>query len=256
MERRIKTENVNLTLPASKVANFSFFQLETVTVTVAAGSPLRMETRWRFKRINARSIRCVSDRLIVSTRHRQSRWSLASIDEAGLKEASSLAERTLSDVDTHDTDHERIVIKPPLTIVFVADVGQDRDFRSPELDDYVCAHMQSPPYWFTALLRFSCNSQRRSMLDVAHYIRTQMLLYTMGYHVYCGLIPFSLPWRFWSNTSHPPEWILELESRSMLWTSRLVMTACYWVGSVLSISAPRNQYGSRRLQEKVDEERA
>ncbi|PPJ57988.1 hypothetical protein CBER1_11761 [Cercospora berteroae] len=256
MERRIKTETVNLTLPASNVANFSFFQLEAVTVTVPASSSSRMETRWRFKRIDARNIRRISDRLIVSTRRRESRRSLASIDEAGLKEASTVSQRTPADVDADDTNHDRIVIKSPVTIIFVAEMGQDRDFCDAELDDYICAHMHSPPDWFRVLLRFSCDAQKRFMLDVAHHIRTQTLLYDMGYHVYCGLIPFLMPWRFWSDTPHPPAWILNWELRSMLWTSRLVMVACYWVGSVLSIGVPRKEYVSGRLQEQVNEERA
>lgn len=259
MKRKIQTEIVNLTLPASNVANFSFFQLEAVTISVPAGSPSRMETRWHFERIDARSVRCISGRLVVSTRHRESRWSLASIDEAGLKEASTNFQHTSltsATVGSHDTGNGRTIIKFPTTIVFVADLDRSRQFCNVAHDSYVCAHMHSPPYWFRMLLRFSCDAQQRFMLDVAHYIRTEMLLYAMDYHVYCGLIPFSMPWRCWSDTSDPPDWTLELEIRSMLWTSKLVTMTCYWVGSALGIDSPRQEYVAGRLQEKTDEERA
>ncbi|WPB06230.1 uncharacterized protein RHO25_010887 [Cercospora beticola] len=256
MKRRTKTENVDLTLPASDVANFSFLQLEAVTISVPDGSSPRMQTRWRFQKIDARSVRCISGRLVVSTCHRESRWNLASIDESGSKEASTISQHTSpvsAVISTHDTGHDRVVIKSPITIVFVADMDHNRDFRDAALDDYICAHMCSPPYWLTVLLRFSCNTQRRLVLEVAHHIRSQMLLYAMGCHIYCGLIPFSLPWRFWSDTSHPPEWILELEARTMLWTSELVMMACYWVGSVLGIDSPHKKHVSERFREKTGE---
>ena len=253
MERRIKTENVNLTLPASKPINLSFFRLEAVTVTVPVGISLRMQTRWRFKRIDARSVRCISGRLEVSTCHRENRESFSN---SGWKEDSTISQHislASAAIGTHDTSHDQIVIKSPVTIVFVADGDQDRDFCHAELDDFVCTHIQSRPYWFRVLFRVSCDTQKRFMLDVAHHIRTQMLLYAMGCHVYCGLIPFSLPWRFWSDTSPPSAWVLELEFRSMLWTSRLVMTACYWVGSVLGIDSTHKKHVSERFRENTGE---
>ena len=74
---------------------------------------------------------------------------------------------------------------------------------------------------------------RVRLLAACLWVQLRVMYYANDYWTYQGRLPITVFWDGWPFGPHAPLWAQRLQWNSMLLFSRVVLAACFWVGTLV-----------------------